>query len=494
MNQQVNSADPEKPSQVEKTAADSGARRRVSRQFFWGLGFAFCLVLLGGVGVGVYLRGEGLPGIWGWLEQSPAISWLVGSRDEWQAVSPEIQVIRSEALAVAERLRRRFPGSAEAMCVYGLVLSHFGKLTSAVRAWKRSLALFPGYPDACYSLGEEARLRGQLEEASSWFRRALETDPNRADIRLSYAKVLSQLSKTEEAVTQFAAHLELSPESVEGWFGLGQVYAQQGRLHEAKQCHLRALAIDPKAKPVYYALATVCDRLGHKGEAARYRREFAALETADRMPAEGRRHPYDDLKAAREALVATYVEAGKVYAAYEDPSSAEEHWKRAAALNPQEIQARLALVSLYERQGQWGEALLRLEELSQAHPEQANFHLALGMKYVQLRRLEDAERSFRRFVELRPERFEGWIALAQVYAYENRNLEQAYEAARKAVQLQPTAANYQMLAQICERRGDLQAAIAAAKRAMELEPRQQEIRQLFARLQSKWRQSIPNEN
>ena len=451
--------------------------------------FAGVIVLALGMGaliLGVFPAwwevNRGVEGPWQWKNE---IAQLEGVPVE-EAVSSA----KREALSLARELRQRFPADAEALCIFGLIESRFGDRRRGVEAWKQALRLAPDYADAWYALGEESRLRGDFEEAIGYFRKAVDTGNADGRVFLSLAGLLIQEGRAAEALPYVEQYLEIFPQSIEGWYRLGQALRIQDRLAEAKQAWLRALQLDPERKAVLYALAEVCEKLGQHGEAERFRREFARLEARDRLNPEHRRTWYDDLAAAREGLAAAHLAVAKFLAVRGHLELAQEHYRRAAEVDPRNVPARVALLEFAAENSRWDEALRWLEELSALQPKEVEWWLRKGAVLIQLGRLEEANEAFQKATELAPHKPEGYVGLAQLAIHEGRDLAAARQWARRAVECAPSAANYHLLAIVCERQKDLEAAVAAAKRAVQLEPLQPEYRQTLTRLLAQWQAAV----
>ncbi len=450
---------------------------------WWIFGGGIVLALgMGALVLGVFPAwwevNRGVEGPWQWQN---AIAQLEGVPVE-EAVSSA----KREALSLAREMRRRFPHDAEALCIFGLIESRFGDRRRGVEAWKQALRLAPDYADAWYALGEESRLRGDFEEAVGYFRKAVDTGKADGRVFLSLAGLLIQEGRAGEALPYVEQYLEIFPQSVEGWYRLGQALRIQDRLPEAKQAWLRALQLDPERKAVLYALAEVCEKLGQHGEAERFRREFARLEARDRLNPEHRRTWYDDLAAAREGLAAAHLAVAKFLAVREHWELAQDHYRRAAEVDPRNVPARVALLEFAAENSRWDEALRWLEELSALQPKEVEWCLRQGAVMIHLGRLDDAQRAFEKATQLAPHRPEGYVGLAQLAIYHGRDLSAARQWARRAVECAPSAANYHLLAIVCERQGDLEAAVAAAKRAAQLEPFQPQFRETLTRLLGQW--------
>lgn len=410
------------------------------------------------------------------------------ARFDTENPSASVAAARQEALALAAQFRRQYGADPEALFVCGLIESRFGDRKEAVRIWSRVLRRVPEYVDVYLALGEEARLRGQLAEAAGYFRKAVQLGPDRPEALLSLGRVLVDLGQNEEAVDVLSQHVQLAPRSLEGWYRLGLALEGAGRIGEAKEALLRAWRIKPDHRAVLFSLAEVCDKLGEKGEATKFRRKFAELEAAVRLDPAKRHTWYDDVAAAREGLGAAHMAAGRFFAARDDMVRAEEHWRRAAEVDPQNVPARIALLEVASAKSNWSEAGRWLEELEKLQPENIDWPLQRAALLVQLRQLEQAEEAFRKVVQLAPDRAEGYVGLAQLALFRGRDPEVARQHARQAVACEPTAANYHLLAIVCERLDNLEEALTAAKRATELDPNNTSFRETLGRLQWKWRQ------
>ena len=108
-----------------------------------------------------------------------------------------------------------------------------------------------------------------------------------------------------------------------------------------------------------------------------------------------------------------------------------------------------------------------------------------GVLHAELQQWDAAEEALRKGIELAPQRTPGYRALVQVLMSANRKLSEAKALARKLAELKPDAGNYFLLSEVCEREGDLAGALAARRRAAELDPGSEKIRKAYKRLQQK---------
>jgi Flp pilus assembly protein TadD len=119
----------------------------------------------------------------------------------------------------------------------------------------------------------------------------------------------------------------------------------------------------------------------------------------------------------------------------------------------------------------------RSKQLRKIEPGNATYHLNAGLLHVRLERLGVAEQALRKAVELAPKETRALRSLTRVLM-ENRKLAEATTLAQELLELEPTAKNYSVLAEVCHRKGDLAGARAALSRAAELNPGDSEYKRV----------------
>jgi Tfp pilus assembly protein PilF len=169
---------------------------------------------------------------------------------------------------------------------------------------------------------------------------------------------LGEMRKAAAVLERAAEHQPLTPF---GRFLLAQAYLQTDEFAKA-QTHFEAvLAADPKAINAHYGLATVYARLGQVTAAQRHKDIYAQLRQGElaesaRLRPEMRKADWAD---PRPVVRECYLNAGKLYLTSNQPEEAEQHWLRAAEIDPQDVRPRQLLAALYQALGR-REAALRL--------------------------------------------------------------------------------------------------------------------------------------
>ena len=383
---------------------------------------------------------------------------------------PEVEALQREARAVAAELRKTLPESVDPLVVLGAVYNREGKLNDAARCWEAVLAQDPRRPDAYNCLGWVAMQNEDYEKAISLWKNALQLDPSFVGVNYRLALALMGLGRQEEAITALQREIALAPGNGTSHFLLGQQYLQLGKLNKAKACYERAVRAEPELTSAYYGLMSVCMRLKLRNEAKLHQATFKKLKTKDMQVLKERDKTFVDRKKVREGLACTCCEAGRVYAAHSMKEKAETLWRRAAALDPKNVECRRLLVGRCMLSNRQQEALSLCREMCRATPYDPTAHVSLGQVAMQLGRMAEAEGAFRKAIARAPGQAGGYTELARLYLTASRNLPEAENLAGKAVELEPTGETWFLLGWARDKNGNIDGALAALRSALELEP------------------------
>jgi len=392
---------------------------------------------------------------------------------------------KAEGLAVAKRLMKDFPGRADPILLMGQVHYGHGNSTEAIRYWKEGLKLDPKRVDAYDGMGWIALRKGDFETAVSHWRKALEIRPDMPGVGNSLARALMGLGKVEEAIEALKKDLEISPRSSMSHFLLGQAYFQLEKYDKAREAYEKAIAIDPACTNAYYNLARSLMKLRQTAKAREYMKTFQKLKAEDMKVLKSRNTAFDDMVNVRGLLATTHEDAGRIYRKYGRSRRAEEHWRRALVLDPKLTSCRVHLASLYESTGRIAEAIRIHEELVELEPGNAVRYLAVASLYVRVKRVPDAEKTLEKAIELTPKLSWGYRDLARLYLRTDENLSRAKALAEKAVELEPSAANYNVLGWALYANGEVAGSLAAMRRAIELDPDNAEYKRRYVQIQQR---------
>jgi tetratricopeptide (TPR) repeat protein len=363
----------------------------------------------------------------------------------------EVTALHKEELEVAHQFLEDFGSGVDGLGLLGSVYRNHGRSAEAVKCWQKCVELDPRRLEPYDAMASVALERGEYERVVTLLKTALGIQPRLPQLRNRLARALMGLGRTEEAARVLEEDVRLFPQAVNSHFFLGRAYAELQQYEKARQCFARAIQLQPNHSQACYQMAAVCQRLGRSDEATEYRKKFQTLKEASRTNLRGRKGQADerfDLAAVRRSVARTEAVAAAVYLRRGNLQRAGQLWQRAVQLDP----------------------------------DNAQYHTDLGNLLAQSGQFPEAERAFRRVIELDSDRPAGFVSLAKVYLAQNMRLAEAKELAQAAVRMEPAASNYLILARACSETGDLAGAVAAIEQAVTLEPNNAEYRRIYAML------------
>jgi superkiller protein 3 len=397
----------------------------------------------------------------------------------------EIAVLKKEELELAESLTKDFADNVNATMLLGNLWERHGDATKAIEYFKKVLEKDPKRADVYKGIGWFFMHKQQYEQAIEYWRKAIEIDPNIPDMHNNIALALMGQDKKSQAIVELEKDIKITPGSSFSYFLLGQLYLQQNEYEKARNYYEKAIEIQPDYTNAYYGLFTLSTKLKQQEKAREYMAVFKKLKAEEMKVLKDRNEAANDLIDMRKGAVGTYLLAGQMYQSGGNFLRAEEILKKATTLDPNNILCLERLASLYLTSNRLTDAIPLYTKISEINPEDPLSHLNIGIVSMRLKQTDDAEKAFRKVIEVAPEFSAGYCELAQLYLRTGRGFPEARELAEKAVALEPTALNYFVLCWACDMNGDPENAIKAITRAIQLEPTNLKYRNVYERIKSR---------
>jgi tetratricopeptide (TPR) repeat protein len=265
----------------------------------------------------------------------------------------------------------------------GLALFKQGKLKEAIAPLKAALAAAPGNPQprillgmSYYGAGEFARavpeLQFAVEQAPAnlemrnvlaqaclharqfactleQFKAIVAVNPNAAQADMLAGEADDGLNKPDDAIAEFEAAEKASPQEPNVHFGLGYLLWKQHKYAEAAREFALELMNDPEHAQAMAYLGDTQMKLEQTAQAQ------ATLEKAVELPG-----------ATRMA----WVDLGIVLADAGKNDQAAEDFRRAIAMDPQQVDAHWRLARLLQAEGKTEEARAEFARAAALHQQQ----------------------------------------------------------------------------------------------------------------------------
>ena len=266
-------------------------------------------------------------------------------------------------------------------CAVSVTLRGEGRLTAAVEAAQRALAIDPDNVEALSCLAHALRWQERHEEARRAAEQALARDPRHAPAWFNLGAALQAEGRVGEGIDAYRKALALAPEFTEAWSNLGGALCEQGDSAGGIDAYRQALAINPALVPVW-------SNLGH------------ALRDAGQLP--------EAEQSCRKAIEldptfgAAWNNLGNVRRDQGDPAAAAEAYRRAVAAVPAFGEAWSNLGNVLHASGSVEESIRAHEQAVALEPGNARLHFNLGVTLKHCGRIADALQCYRRSLELAP--------------------------------------------------------------------------------------------
>lgn len=365
---------------------------------------------------------------------------------------------REAATAIGEAYRGATRNSTDPAAVghLAIVLHAWEQWEDAGAAYRAAQRLAPKDYRWWHLAGLLETRRGRHQEALPLYERAATLAPEQLPVRLRLGEARLETGDLEGSAPLFRELAREPASAAAAEYGLGRVAMARGDLQTALAHFEKAVTIFPDFGAAHYARALAYRRLGRNAEAEdaleRHKRCLACWPATGDALAGSVAGVREDAGAVLRRGIALAQEG-------QDRPAIEAH-ERALTLDPSLVQARVNLITLYGRVGDWARAQAQYQDALRLGTHLAEAHVNHAQVLLARKRPADAVPVFRSALALTPADAQAWngLGMALEQSGETAAAADAYrEASRHAPAFRTARFNY---ARTLVAKGRLQDAIA----------------------------------
>jgi len=367
-------------------------------------------------------------------------------------------------LATAVDLAKAATGSADAVGRVGIILLGNNHPDPAIACFQRANQIIPRNSKWHYYLGLALLEKRDLAGALAELREVVASDPKYFAAHVRIGDILFE-KDPEHAVEAFRAAATVKPTASYSHFQIGNCLIRLGKDADAVTELRRAVELQPNYGAARSLLAKTLTKLGRPDDIDRMPGATSVLGPPD---------PLDDPFSAELVSIARPDEAAIRFALqqagqgkFAEAESALRTRVRRDVDNP-DLTYALGLVLM--QKADFENAARVLKDAAELAPNISGPTISLAQAHLELQKPETAERILRQFLKANPAEPEVSLALAKILASSKRTLE-AIELLKGVATARPNSAVELGLAQIHAGQKDMDAAVAAATRAIDADPK-----------------------
>jgi tetratricopeptide (TPR) repeat protein len=368
---------------------------------------------------------------------------------------------------------------AVALCVFGIAGA------ASAQASNAQANTLPT-AQASYDQALELLQQGKNADALAVVDAAIQAGVRDASLYNLKGLAASELSRDAEAQESFRAVIRLSPKAAMGYNNLGVLLSKLGHYQEAAANFREAHAREPQNFTALLGLGTSLAALRQYEDAAKYLQKAWAVRPGDfqtgyewahalleaRQPAAAKK-VLNDVSAPpdNDSAAKYYSLEGAIAASLQDSAAAAQAYRQAYALGPRSYDIYMALVQASLSPTASAPAAAPSAANLPAPPENltANQNLALGLLFLAHDAYQQAIPRFEQTLQQDEGNETATLNLALAYKNVGKS-PAAIDLTHRALEKKPSAALYNMLAELEEASGQYVDAVQNYQRSVELEP------------------------
>ena len=403
-----------------------------------------------------------------WREGARIIEDIVKQRQDLTLLGKLVDAYErlhqyNEVIATLRKILVRTPDDLETRLRLAGLLEKQGRLREAVSEYAIILP----------SLSEDERILcmknmgyllfqdGRKKEALKWYLKAAKYDRKDPDLYYNIGSIYEELKRHELAENYLRLAIDLNKDDIGGRLRLGQSLLKKGRLKEAKGYVKEILEGDPDHLEALILLANIVEREGEK---------------------EALKGIYKRILSHDPKNTTILFNLGVLESEGGDVGKALHYLEPLVTIDPKDIQARQALLDIYQRQGRNDLAFNQAVELTRLTPRDVTNYDYIFKYLTDQSEYGQLAEYMRKGVEADPKNFQLRQYLILAYLNLKRN-ELAVKEMNAALELRPNDTGLlRQLAQVREEQGDLAQALELYKKIIDISPGDEEAENAYLRL------------
>lgn len=356
-----------------------------------------------------------------------------------------------QALQYLDKAIATKPVYASAYFQRGLNYSKMGNLEKAAGDYQQQIKLEPFHSEANYNLGVLQFKMKQYRAASQTFERAAKLTSGKRKAKAFYnlGLTFNKLGKghEEQARNAFNAAIRLRPAYIAPRFGLASQEPNNKKGHQnALKLYATVLRLQPNYAPAYFRMGLTYSSLGKtKAAINAYRQAIKydpayvkahfnlglKLITAKQWAEAAQQFEWMLQRDPQHAK--SYFSLGRIAKAKKEYIAALKHYQTAISLRKGDYpEAVVNMGLIHFNQHQFDQAIIAFNDAIRLQPNYAKAWYQLGLTQFQKGMMSEAKTSLHSAIKSDSGSYKAWAALGDIYARENR-LDDAVHAYQQAL-------------------------------------------------------------
>lgn len=323
---------------------------------------------------------------------------------------------RDEALAEVDAAIAIDPNSARAHLMAGRLYAEADRTAAAVREYQEVLKLDPAPIGADLELARLYLNSGELDKAATYVQQALTLSPGNVEAHALLTRVYVRRGDLAKARAELATLQQSFPRAAAGFNLAALIQLEEKQPAAARASYVHALQLSPGDLEALGGVLNIDIAAGRK------------KEVAERLEAVlARQNPTSEI----------LLMAARSYAGIGNDEKYEEMLRRSIEVDPGRLQGYGLLGRLYARQKRTGEAKRQFADVLKREPKSVSASTMLGTLIYAEGNVAEAEKQFEQTLAIDSRAAAAANNLAYIYLSTDRNLDQALQLARTAVEQMP---------------------------------------------------------